>query len=62
MHYRPIKHLLSIRNIPADLWDGIKLLLPPEKSNKTIGRPVIPSRKVLHGILYILRTGRQWKM
>ena len=36
----------------------IKLLLPPEKANKTIGRPpAIPSRKVLDGILYTLRTG-----
>jgi transposase len=61
--YRPIKHLPSIRNIPNDLWDEIKLLLPPEKSNNTIGYPVIPFRKVLDGIiLYILRTGCQWKM
>ena len=60
--YRPIKHLPSIRKIPDELWDEIKLLLPPEKSNKTIGRPVIPFRKVLDGILYILRTGCQWKM
>jgi transposase len=45
-------------------WDEIKLLLPPEKSNNTIGRPVIPFRKVLEDgiILYILRTGCQWKM
>jgi len=61
--YRPIKrHLPTIRNIPDDLWDEIKLLLPPEKSDKTIGRPVIPFRKVLDGIVYILRTGCQWKM
>jgi transposase len=40
----------------------IKLLLPSEKPNKTIGRPVIPFGKVLDGILYILRTGCQWKM
>jgi transposase len=55
--YRPInKHLPTIRKIPDDLWDEIKLLLP------TIGRPVIPFRKVLDGIVYILRTGCQWKM
>jgi hypothetical protein len=35
----------------------IKLILPPEKSNKTIGRPVVPFRKVLDAILYVLRTG-----
>ena len=62
MPYGPVKHLQSIRNIPDGLWDEIKLLLPSEKPNKTIGRPVIPFRKVLDGILYILRTGCQWKM
>ena len=56
------KHLHIIRRIPDDLWEEIKLLLPPEKSNKTRGRPVISFRKVLDGILYILRTGCQWKM
>ena len=61
--YRPInRHLPTIRKIPDDLWDEIKLLLPPEKPDKTIGRPVIPFRKVLDGIVYILRTGCQWKM
>jgi transposase len=39
-----------------------KIILPPEKSNKTIGRPVVPFRKVLDAILYVLRTGCQWKM
>ena len=28
----------------------------------TVGRPAIPFRKVLNGILYVLRTGCQWKM
>jgi len=56
------KHLPAIRKIPDELWDEIKLLLPPEKANKTIGRPAIPFRKVLDGIVYILRTGCQWKM
>ena len=28
----------------------------------TIGRPAIPFRKVLDGILHVLRTGCQWKM
>ena len=33
-----------------------------EKPNNTIGRPVIPFRKVMDGIVYVLRTGCQWKM
>ena len=62
MTYRKKKHLQTIRRIPDDLWEEIKLILPPEKSNKTIGRPVVPFRRVLDGILYVLRTGCQWKM
>ena len=62
MPYRQIKHLPSIRNIPDDLWDEIKLLLPSEKANNTVGRPIVPFRKVVDGILYVLRTGCQWKM
>jgi hypothetical protein len=30
------KHLPAIRKIPDELWDEIKLLLPPEKANNTI--------------------------
>jgi putative transposase len=63
VHYRRIKkHLPTIRKIPDDLWGEIKLLLPSEKVNNTVGRPVIPFRKVVDGILYVLRTGCQWKM
>ena len=60
--YRPIKHLPTIRKIPGELWNEIKLLLPSEKPNDTIGRPVIPFGKVLDGIVCVLRTGCQWKM
>ena len=49
--YKRKKHLQSIRIVPDDLWEEIKLLLPPEKPNKTIGRPVVPFRKVLDGII-----------
>jgi transposase len=60
--YKTIKHLQTIRKIPDELWDEIRLILAPEKLNKTTGRPVVPFRKVLDGILYVLRTGYQWKM
>ncbi|MDQ6724258.1 MAG: transposase, partial [Thermoproteota archaeon] len=52
----------TIVRIPDKLWDEIRIILPKEKPSKTIGRPIIPYRKVLDGILYILRTGCQWKM
>jgi transposase len=62
VNYRLIKHLPTIRKIPDELWNEIRLVLPSEKSNNTIGCPVITFRKVLDGILYVLITGYQWKM
>ena len=56
-YYRP-----PIKRIPDELWDEIKRVLPKEKSPKTVGRPIVPYRKVMDGILYVLRTGCQWKM
>ena len=51
--YRSVnKRLPTIRKIPDDLWDEIRLILPSEKSNKTIGHPVIPFREILDGIIY----------
>jgi transposase len=52
-----------IKKIPDELWNEIKKVQPEEKSSKTVGRPIVPYRKVLDGILYVLRTlGCQWKM
>jgi transposase len=55
-------HLPPIIRIPDKLWDEIKKVLPKEKPSNTVGRPITPYRKVLDGILYVLRTGCQWKM
>jgi transposase len=60
--YRATKHLPLIRKIPYELWDEIKIILPPEKANNTTGHPIISFRKVLDGIVHVLRTGCQWKM
>ena len=55
-------NLPTIKRIPDELWDEFKKILPREKPPKTVGRPVVSYRKVLDGILYVLRTGCQWKM
>ncbi len=52
----------AITKIPDKLWDEISPILPTEKQNNTIGRPIVPFRKVMDSIMYILRTGCQWKM
>jgi transposase len=53
----------TMRRIPDDLWERIEPLLPkPKATPGTRGRPPVPFRKVLDGILFVLRTGCQWKM
>jgi transposase len=48
---------LTILNITDELWNEIKSIFPKEKPLKTIGsRPIIPYRKVIDGIIYVLRT------
>jgi len=37
-------------------------LLPIEKPKYTVSHPTIPFRKVMNGILYVLRTECQWKI
>lgn len=56
------KHVYTIISIADDLWNEIRKILPKEKPSKTVGRPIVPYRKVFDGILYVLRTGCQWKM
>lgn len=52
----------GLREIPDDLWELIEPHLPPDKPPGTNGRPRVPNRVVLNGILFVLRTGCQWKM
>ena len=51
----------TIWEIPDELWDRIEPLLPPEKPSRSAGRPALPNRQVMNGILHVLRTGCQWK-
>ncbi len=52
----------NIIKIPDILWDESSTTLPDEKPNNTIGNPIITYRKVMNEIMYILRTGCQWRM
>jgi transposase len=62
LYRRKKQHLPTIRYIPDDLWNEVKNILPAEKPIETIGRPIVPFKKVLDGILYVLKTRFQWKM
>ena len=49
------KNKSVVTKISDKLWDRISTMLPTEKPNNTIGRPAIPFRKVLNGIVYVLK-------
>ena len=45
-----------------ELWERIKPMLPPEPPKPKGGRPRVPDRAALTGILFVLRTGMQWEL
>nr|WP_255531673.1 transposase [Roseomonas sp. KE2513] len=48
--------------VPDDLWSAIEPLLPRERPKPKGGRPRLPDRAALTGILFVLRSGLPWEM
>ena len=46
-------------DLSTEQWERLKPLLPPEKPQT--GKPNHDHRRVLNGILWILRTGAPWR-
>lgn len=55
------RKLPTLWTVPDQMWNRIKDILPQEKQAGTPGRPCVPFRDVFNGILFVLRTGCQWK-
>jgi len=47
--------------LPDELWERIEPLLPPEAPKPKGGRPSVPNRAALTGILFVLKTGTPWE-
>jgi transposase len=47
--------------VPDDLWEAIGPLLPRHGPSPRGGRPRVPDRAVLGGLVYLLRTGVPWR-
>jgi transposase len=48
--------------VPDELWMIIEPLLPPEPLKPYGGRPRVPDRAALAGIIYVLKSGIPWGM
>jgi transposase len=48
--------------VPDDLWEAVEPLLPPAPPKPKGGRPRIPDRAALGGIIFVLRTGCPWRL
>jgi putative transposase len=47
--------------IPEALWAQMLRVLPPPKARKKDGRPRMDDRHAMTAMVYVLRTGCQWK-
>ena len=47
--------------VPDDLWAAVEPLLPLEGPKPKGGRPRLPDRAALTGILFVLVTGTPWE-
>src|SRR5579875_414522 len=53
---------MRVPRLPESLWLIIEGLLPPAPLKPKGGRPPVPARAALTGILFVLRTGIPWEM
>jgi transposase len=47
--------------VSDELWSVVEPLLPAPRPKKKDGRPRIPDRACLTGIVFVLKTGIQWE-
>ena len=48
--------------VSDELWEAIEALLPDEPPKPKGGRPRVPDRAALAGIVFVLRTGCPWRL
>jgi transposase len=53
---------MSATLVPDGLWDVIEPLLSPRRLKPKGGRPRVPDRACLRGIVFVLRSGIPWEM
>lgn len=59
---QPLPRKPGWRDVPDEFWEKVEPLIPVRLRSPKGGRPPTDRRKLLNGMLYVLRTGCQWKM
>jgi len=52
---------MSKQLVPDAMWEVVEPLIPPEPPKPKGGRPRVPDRACLTGIVFVLKTGIQWE-
>jgi len=53
---------MAISLVPDELWSEIEPLLPVHEPSPEGGRPRVPDRACLAGIIFVLKSGIPWNM
>jgi transposase len=48
--------------VPNKLWQVVEPLLPEQKASPAGGRPPVPNRACLGGIIFVLKSGLPWNL
>jgi putative transposase len=51
----------TVWHAPDDLWNLIEPIIGPDKPKGSRGRPPTPNRLIFDALIYVLRTGCQWR-
>src|SRR5215212_4188767 len=52
---------MSKQLVPDAMWEVVEPLIPPEPPQPKGGRPRVPDRACLTGIVFVLKTGIAWE-
>jgi transposase len=53
---------MAKKRVSETLWKAIAPLLPKPKPSPKGGRPPVPNRACLEGIIFVLKSGMPWQM
>jgi transposase len=56
------EEMMAKKRVSKSLWKAIAPLVPEPEPSPKGGRPPVPNRACLEGIIFVLKTGMPWQM